>query len=106
MQQISVNPEGVAAFGASATGLSGEMATAATGAAAAGPEQLGPLLGLIAGDFMAAYSAAHAGHVAGISELSAVLASMGTDAAGAATTYVEQDLDRAAATAAVESELA
>ncbi|WP_024802384.1 hypothetical protein [Nocardia sp. BMG51109] len=105
MHKISVDTEGVAAYGATAGGLSGEMAMAAARAAGADPLLLGPIFGLIGGDFVAAYAAAHAGHVAGIGELSAVLGSMGAAAAGTAAAHAETDLGNAAAVRATEGDL-
>lgn len=105
MHKISVDTEGVAAYGATATGLAGEMGVAAAGAAGADPLLLGPIFGLVGGDFVAAYAAAHAGHVAGIGELSAVMGSMGTAAAGAATTYSGTDADHAATIRSTEVQI-
>ncbi|MGN2641466.1 hypothetical protein ACWEKT_24295 [Nocardia takedensis] len=94
---MSADAEGIAVYSATAEGMSGEMAAAAAGAAGASPALLGPIMGLIGGDFMAAYSAAHAGHVASIGQLSAVLASLGGATAGAASVLTETDLNNAAA---------
>ncbi|NKY50553.1 hypothetical protein HGA08_10055 [Nocardia vermiculata] len=105
MHKISVDTEGVAAYGATATGLAGEMGVAAAGAAGADPLLLGPIFGLVGGDFVAAYAAAHAGHVAGIGELSAVMGSMGAAAAGAATTYSGTDADHAATIRSTEVQI-
>ncbi|MFI5777358.1 type VII secretion target [Nocardia sp. NPDC051570] len=102
MHKISVDTEGVAAYGATADGLAGEMAAAAAGAAGANPVLLGPIFGLVGGDFMAAYAAAHAGHVASIGQLSAVLGSVGTAATGLAANYAGTDADGAAAVRASE----
>lgn len=105
MHKISVDTEGVAAYAATATGLAGEMGVAAAGAAGADPLLLGPIFGLVGGDFVAAYAAAHAGHVAGIGELSAVMGSMGAAAAGAATTYAGTDADHAATIRSTEVQI-
>ncbi len=106
MHKISVDTEGVAAYGATAAGLAGDMGFAATHAAGADPLLLGPIMGLIGGDFVTAYAAAHAGHVAGISQLGAVMGSMGAAAAGAAGTYSGTDAEHAAALSATEGEFA
>ncbi|WP_227985414.1 type VII secretion target [Nocardia spumae] len=106
MHKISVDTEGVAAYGATAAGLAGEMGVAAAGAAGADPLLLGPIMGLIGGDFVAAYAAAHAGHVAGIGELSAVMGSMSAAATGAAATYSDTDATHAAGLRATEGEFA
>ncbi|MCX4097249.1 type VII secretion target [Nocardia sp. alder85J] len=105
MERLSVDTQGVAAYGATATGLAGEMGSAATSAAAADPLVLGPIFGLIGDDFVRAYAAAHAGHVAAISQLSTVLGSMGTAATGTAATYSESERAHADALRAVEGEL-
>lgn len=97
MTKIAADAEGIAAYGAGTQLMAGELAAAGAGAAGAGPALLGPIMGLIGGDFMTAYSAAHAGHVATIGQLSAVLNSMGVAAAGSAASYTEADLDNAAA---------
>ncbi|MBF6330963.1 type VII secretion target [Nocardia transvalensis] len=106
MHKISVDTEGVAAYGATADGLAGEMAAAAAGAAGADPVLLGPIFGLVGGDFVAAYAAAHAGHVAAIGQLSAVLGTVGTAATGSATAYSGTDAGGAAALRSVEGDLA
>ncbi|WP_107660047.1 DUF2563 family protein [Nocardia suismassiliense] len=105
MRKMSADTEGIAAYGATAHVMAGEMATAGAGAVAAEPALLGPIMGLIGGDFMAAYAAAHAGHVASIGQLSAVLASMGGAATGAATVLTETDLNNAGALRTVATEL-
>ncbi|RDI64316.1 hypothetical protein [Nocardia pseudobrasiliensis] len=102
MHKISVDTEGVAAYGATADGLAGEMVAAATGAAGADPILLGPIMGLVGGDFMAAYAAAHAGHVASIGELSAVLGTVGAAATGMAADYAGTDAESAATVRATE----
>ncbi|MFG1794066.1 type VII secretion target [Nocardia sp. NPDC049149] len=92
---MSADTEGIAAYGATAHTMAGELAAAGVSAAAAEPALLGPIMGLIGGDFMAAYAAAHAGQVAAIGQLSAVLTSMGGAATGAATVLSETDLNNA-----------
>ncbi|WP_442939528.1 type VII secretion target [Nocardia sp. CY41] len=97
MRKMSADTEGIAAYGATAHVMAGEMAAAGASAAAAEPALLGPIMGLIGGDFMAAYAAAHAGHVAAIGQLSAVLTSMGGAATGAAAVLTETDATHASA---------
>ncbi|MBO0854451.1 MAG: hypothetical protein J2P18_11855 [Nocardia sp.] len=99
---MKVDTDGVAAYGATAAGLAGEMGVAASGAAAADPLLLGPIFGLIGGDFVSAYAAAHAGHVAGIGQLSAVMGSMSAAAGGSAAGYGATDAAHAAALKSVE----
>ncbi|MCM6777760.1 type VII secretion target [Nocardia sp. CDC159] len=105
MHKISVDTEGVAAYGATADGLAGEMAAAAAGAAGANPVLLGPIFGLVGGDFVAAYAAAHAGHVAAIGELSAVLGTVGAAVTSAAGSYTATDAAGAAGVRAAEGDL-
>ncbi|MBH0777454.1 hypothetical protein IT779_14325 [Nocardia sp. NEAU-351] len=97
MRKMSADAEGIAVYSATAETMSGEMAAAAANAAGATPAQLGPIMGLIGSDFMTAYAAAHAGHVASIGQLSAVLSSLGGATAGAATVLTETDSANAAA---------
>jgi hypothetical protein len=96
---MSAETEGITAYGATAAVMSGDLAAAGVSAAAADPTLLGPVMGLIGGDFMTAYAAAHAGHVASIGQLSAVLASMGGAVTGSAVTLEETDQANATALA-------
>ncbi len=96
MRKMSADTKGITAYGATAAAMSGDLATAGVSAAAADPTLLGPIMGLIGGDFMGAYAAAHAGHVASIGQLSAVLASMSGTAGGSAIVLEETDLNNAA----------
>ncbi|MEU4342552.1 hypothetical protein AB0H00_15000 [Nocardia sp. NPDC023852] len=105
MRKMSADTEGIAAYGVTAQDMASEMAAAGVSAAAAEPVLLGPIMGLIGGDFMAAYTAAHAGHIASIGQLSAVLASMGGAAAGAATVLTETDTSHASALRNAATEL-
>ncbi|MEU2091734.1 hypothetical protein ACWDSF_25595 [Nocardia beijingensis] len=105
MRKMSADTDGIAAYGATAHVMAGEMAAAGVSAAAAEPALLGPIMGLIGGDFMAAYAAAHAGHVASIGQLSAVLTSMGGAATGAAAVLTETDVAHAGALRSAATEL-
>ncbi|WP_278265060.1 hypothetical protein [Nocardia sp. AG03] len=105
MRKMSADAEGIVAYSAQAGTMSTELATAAAGAVASDPTLLGPIMGLIGGDFVTAYSAAHAGHVASIAQLSAVMASMGAATASAATTLVDTDLNNAAPLTAAAGDL-
>ncbi|MBW0271415.1 hypothetical protein ATM97_11690 [Nocardia sp. MH4] len=93
MTKMSADAEGIVAYSATAGVMSTDLATAVAGSIASAPGLLGPIMGLIGGDFVAAYSAAHAGHVAAIGQLSAVMASMSAATASAATTLVDTDAD-------------
>lgn len=97
MVNISADAEGIAAYGTTAGVMASELAAAGTGAAGAAPTVLGPIFGVIGGDFLAAYAAAHAGHVATIGQLSAVLGTMSGAAGVAAVSYAEADISNAAA---------
>ncbi|MFC3964698.1 hypothetical protein [Nocardia jiangsuensis] len=102
MDKTSADTDGIVAYGASAQIMAGEMAAAGTSAAGAGPALLGPIMGLIGGDFMAAYATAHAGQVAAIGQLSAVLTSMGGSVTAAAGAIADTELGSAAAIAPVD----
>ncbi|MFR9752129.1 hypothetical protein ACL02S_13990 [Nocardia sp. 004] len=97
MRKMSADTEGIAAYGAITHAMASELATAGGSSAAAGPAALGPIMGLVGADFMAAYAAAHAGHLASIGQLSAVLTSMGGAATGAAAVLTETDAAAASA---------
>ncbi|MEV0075563.1 hypothetical protein AB0H58_04045 [Nocardia neocaledoniensis] len=105
MPKMSADAEGIIAYSATAEVMATDLATAAAGSVASDPTVLGPIMGLIGGDFVAAYSAAHAGHVAAIAQLSAVMASMGAATAGAATTLVDTDLNNAAPITALTDDI-
>ncbi|KAF0848450.1 hypothetical protein [Nocardia caishijiensis] len=106
MVKMSADAEGIVAYSATAGTMSTEFATAAAASVASNPALLGPVMGLIGGDFVTAYAAAQAGHVAAIAQLSAVMASMGTATAGAAATLVDSDTGNAAAIESAAGELA
>ncbi|WP_225731219.1 MULTISPECIES: hypothetical protein [unclassified Nocardia] len=95
MRKMSADTDGIAAYAASAATMSGDMAAIAANAAGSDPLLLAPVFGLIGGDFLAAYAATHAGHVAAIGQLSAVLGSIGGAATTAATVLTEGDHSRA-----------
>ena len=91
MEKLSADMAGIAGFTAIADSMAAQMAAAGAGTAAAGPVLLGPVFGLIGGDFVAAFAAAHTAHVAAIAELTGTLASMGVAAASNAASYVGTD---------------
>lgn len=105
MYGLTVDPDALTAYAATAQLLSGDLATASVHGTAADPLLLAPLLGLIGADFVAAYAAAHTGHFATIATLSAVLASMGCTTTGSAAAYATGDSTRATALLAVSQEL-
>ncbi|MFI6870006.1 type VII secretion target [Nocardia sp. NPDC050406] len=95
MYGLTVDPDAMTAYAATAHLLSADLATAGTHGAAADPLLLAPLLGLIGTDFVAAYTAAHAGHLAAVGALSTVLASIGCTTTSSAAAYVATDRSRA-----------
>ncbi|MBJ8347371.1 type VII secretion target [Antrihabitans sp. YC2-6] len=72
-------------------GVAAEMASqltaAGAGTAVAGPALLGPVFGLIGGEFVAAFAAAHSAHVAAITDLASKVAGMGAASVASATDY-------------------
>ncbi|NNH72038.1 hypothetical protein HLB23_19615 [Nocardia uniformis] len=105
MHRLTVDPDGLLTHAATTQLLATDLATAATHGAAASPHLLTPLLGLIGTDFVAAYTAAHAGHIATVGTLSAVLTSMSTTSTGAASLYAATDTARANTLRATAAEL-
>ncbi|MFD1811878.1 type VII secretion target [Rhodococcus gannanensis] len=97
MAEFSAVTEGIRAYGGTATAMASGVRTAAVGTAATGPGVLTPVFGLIGGDFLAAFAAAHASHTAALTALADTLDSMGTAAHATATAY--DDADRGVATA-------
>lgn len=98
MEHVSVDTQGLATIGANIAALPHPALTAAAAVLHDGaPELLGPVFGVVGGDFLAAYAAAHAGHVGSIRELSLVLASMSTAVPRAADSYTSVDDARAEA---------
>lgn len=97
MVNISADAEGIAAYGTTTGVMASELVAAGAGTSGAAPGILGPIFGLVGGDFLAAYAAAHAGHTATIGQLSAVLGTMSGAAGVAAVSYAEADTSNAAA---------
>ncbi|MFF0817507.1 type VII secretion target [Rhodococcus sp. NPDC003318] len=100
MTEFSAVTDGIRGYGATATTMAAEARAAATGAAAAGPGLLAPVFGVIGGDFLAAFTAAHSSHTAGLTNLADTLDSMGAAASESATAYDEADLGVATGLAA------
>ncbi|MCX5044475.1 type VII secretion target [Aldersonia sp. NBC_00410] len=91
MSEVTADTAGIAAYGATAAGMAASMTTAAATAAVAGPELLGPVFGLIGGDFLAAFASAHAAHLGAIAQASSTLAGIGDAAIGTAAAYAGTD---------------
>ncbi|MBJ8338472.1 type VII secretion target [Antrihabitans sp. NCIMB 15449] len=96
MSDLSAETGAIHGYGAVADVMAIGLAAAGTETAAAGPALLGPALGLIGGEFVAAFAAAHATHLATIAELTGVVATMGTAAVSTAAGYVGVDSATAA----------
>ncbi|QBJ95410.1 hypothetical protein ERC79_05140 [Rhodococcus sp. ABRD24] len=96
MSEMSAATEAIAAFGATAATMAAQSEAAAAGAIAAGPALLGPVFGLIGGDFVAAFASAHTSHTTEISRLSSLWASIGAAAITTATAYDVTDSGAAA----------
>lgn len=94
MHRLTVDPNGLTTYATTAQLQATDLATAAIRGAAANPLLLAPLLGLIGADFVAAYTAAHTGHIATVGRLSTVLTSMGHTSTGAADLYIAIDTAR------------
>jgi hypothetical protein len=95
MSEFSAVTEGIRAYGATASSMAAQVETAAIGTAAAGPVLLGPAFGLIGGDFVAAFAAAHGGHAAALTNLARTLGSMSEAAHASAAAYDSADLGAA-----------
>lgn len=97
MSGISAETAAIHAYGGRAATMAADLAAAGAGAAAAGPILLGPVFGLIGGDFVAAFGTAHAAHVDSIGKLSGVLGSMSAAAVASALAYDDTDATGAVA---------
>lgn len=106
MADLSADVAAVERFGATAAALGADLTAAGAGAASAGPALLTPVFGLIGGDFLAAFAAAHGGHVAAISELARVYDSLGTTATANAAGYSATEQAGTAALRTVEDGVA
>ncbi len=105
MDKLSVESTGLEAYAASAAGMATELLAAGGVSAAAGPALLGPVFGLIGGDFVAAFATAHGAHLASITKLSGVLGSMGVATGVSAAAYTGQDAVSSAAMKAASAGL-
>ncbi|WP_433606300.1 type VII secretion target [Prescottella agglutinans] len=97
MTEFSATTAGIAAFGATAATLATQAEAAGVGAAAAGPALLGPVFGLIGGDFVAAFTGAQTAHAAQLGRLASAWASMGDAALTTAAAYDTTDAGTGAA---------
>ncbi|GAF51100.1 hypothetical protein RW1_096_03060 [Rhodococcus wratislaviensis NBRC 100605] len=100
MNDLRADTASIAEFAATAATMSAEMQAAGLGAAAAGPLLLGPVFGVIGGDFVAAFATAHAAHLASIEKLSGVLGGISATALANAATYEGTEAATTAALAA------
>ncbi|GAB2627555.1 type VII secretion target [Prescottella soli] len=97
MTEFSATTAGIAAFGTTAATLATQAEAAGVGAAAAGPALLGPVFGLIGGDFLAAFGGAQAAHAAQLDRLASAWASMSDAALTTAAAYDATDAGTTAA---------
>ncbi|RVW11450.1 hypothetical protein EGT67_03300 [Prescottella agglutinans] len=97
MTEFSATTAGIAAFGATAATLATQAEAAGAAAAVAGPALLGPVFGLIGGEFVAAFGGAQTAHAAQLERLASAWASMSEAAITTAATYDTTD-DATAAT--------
>lgn len=93
MSNLSADITGIAGFTAVADAMAAQVAAAGVTTEAGGPAVLGPVFGLIGGDFLAAFAAAHGVHLQSLAQLGTTLTSMGAAAAGSALSYATVDAD-------------
>ncbi|WP_305092259.1 type VII secretion target [Prescottella sp. R16] len=91
MSEFSATTSGIAAFGTTAAGLAGRVGTAGSGISANGTGLLGPVFGLIGGDFVAAFERARGAHSAELGRLAGTWSAMGDAAATTAAAYDATD---------------
>jgi hypothetical protein len=96
MSELAAATASIAAYGTSAAEMAAGLTGAAATAAVSGPEVLGPVFGLIGGDFLAAFATAHAAHLGAIADASATLAGIGVTALATAADYAATDAAHAA----------
>ncbi|AOW94407.1 hypothetical protein BFN03_04155 [Rhodococcus sp. WMMA185] len=100
MQDLTADTMSISDFSATTAVMSAQMQAAGIGIAATGPSLLGPVFGVIGGEFVAAFSAAHAAHLASIEKLSGVLDAISAVALANCADYQRADTATAAALAA------
>lgn len=91
MGEFSARTASIATFGATAAALAAQTEAAGAAAAAAGPALLGPVFGVVGGDFVAAFTAAQDAHVAEVRRLSSAWSAMSAAAASTAAAYDTTD---------------
>ncbi|WP_194852887.1 type VII secretion target [Nocardia sp. SYP-A9097] len=97
MHRITIDPDGLTNYAATATAMAAALATATTRAAAADPLLLTPALGLIGADFLTTFRAARTTHLAALGTLATVLTSLGAATTGAEAAYLTTDTGYASA---------
>ncbi|WP_040804980.1 type VII secretion target [Nocardia concava] len=102
MHRISIRPDGLTASAMTTATLATDLTAITTRTATATPDLLA--FGLIGTDFLTAYAAAHAVHIATLADLSAVLTGMSTSIGTAGSTYATHDAAYATALRAAEPE--
>lgn len=91
MAEFSAVPDGIRGFATAASAMAAHVRTVAAGAAATNPDTLVPVFGIVGGDFLAAYAAAHGRYTGALNELADTLGSIRGAAVAAATAYEETD---------------
>lgn len=91
MSNLSADVAGIAGFSAVADAMAAQVAAAGLATEVHGPATLGPVFGLIGGDFLAAFAAAHGVHLQSLAQLGATLTSMGAAAVSSAAGYATTD---------------
>ncbi|WP_137724622.1 type VII secretion target [Prescottella subtropica] len=91
MSELSVTTSGITGFGTTAAGLAGRVGTADSGISADGAGLLGPVFGLIGGDFVAAFDRARAAHSAELGRLAGTWTAMSDAATTTAAAYDATD---------------
>lgn len=97
MHRITLDPNAIAAYAATAHTMAATLAATATRTAAADPLLLTPAFGLIGADFRTAFTAALTTHTTTLTDLAAALTSLGLATTGGATACTTIDDTYAAA---------
>ncbi|WP_067698354.1 type VII secretion target [Nocardia jejuensis] len=91
MHRMSIDPDGLTAYSTTTAVMATDLTAATARAATAAPELLTPTLGVVATDFLAAYTAAHTTHLTSLGALSTAWSSVSTSTTDAAATYTATD---------------
>lgn len=95
MNDLVVDPTGMAAYRAHADDACAHFAAGAGLAESAEPRLLAPAFGLMWGDLATAYATAHAAYVGAVTRLGVAVRGMSAAVGDAAEAYAEHDLSAA-----------